>query len=287
MTKRMIQVFVFALVVSGGIAFVIYGWIARLANAAPKPQATMRVLVAAHSLPVGTLIRDVDLKLANWAPPAPPNAVLNKEDLVGRGVVATIYEGEPISESRLAPKGAGGGLAATIPPGMRAFAIRVNDISSVAGFVVPGMRVDILIAGSPPGAPTNLGTLSKTLLQNVEVLSAGQNIEKNAEGKPISVGVVNLLVTPEQAEIMNLATEMRIQLVLRNPLDTQVAKTPGTAVASLFSGQQYKGLEEHRPVVRVVKQAAPPVAQPKPPVVVEVIQGGTRAQATFRPEGNQ
>ncbi len=160
----------------------------------------------------------------------------------------------------------------------------------MAGFVVPGMRVDILIAGNPPGSPTALGTLSRTLLQNIEVLSAGQNIQKDAEGKPITVPVVNLLVTPEQAETLSLASsETKIQLVLRNPLDTTVAKTPGTAVARLFSGQKRLDAPKAGPVKprRTTVRAeaiAPAVAKEKPPVVVEVIQGGRKASATFKEE---
>src|ERR1019366_5349218 len=128
-----------------------------------------------------------------------------------------------------------GGLAATIPPGMRAVAVRVNDIVGVAGFVGPGTRVEVLIAGVPPGPQAPNGPKVKTLLQNIEVLSAGQNYQKDAEGKPVVVPVVNLLVTPEQAEVLSLASsQTHIQLVLRNRLDTQQAKTTGTAMSTLF-----------------------------------------------------
>ena len=120
--------------------------------------------------------------------------------MVGRGVITPIFAKEPIIESRLAPKGAGGGLAAMIPPGMRAVPVRVNEVVGVAGFVVPGMRVDVLISGNRPNGDATLGTLTKTLLQNIEVLSAGTDFKKDAEGKPVQVQVVNLLVTPEQAE---------------------------------------------------------------------------------------
>ena len=148
--------------------------------------------------------------------------------------------------------------------------------------------MDILIEGLPPNAPPSVGQLSKTLLQNVEILSAGQNIQKDAEGKPISVGVVNLLLTPEQAEIITLATDMKIQLSLRNPLDKEEVKTHGSATTALFSGQQYKGPEpEHRPVVAERKVSVAPVAAPKPPVIVEIYQGGKKDEARFRPEENQ
>ncbi len=290
MNKRFISVLIFAVIVAGGATLLFYRLISSRLSAAPKPVATTEVTVAARDLVVGTLIRDTDLTTAAWPGSIPQLAVTKKEDLVGRGVISAVYHGEPILETRLAPKGAGAGLAATIPPGMRAVAIRVNEIIGVAGFVVPGMRVDILIAGTPPGAPPTLGTLGKTLLQNIEVLSAGQNIQKDAEGKPISVPVVNLLVTPEQAETLSLASsETRIQLVLRNPLDTTVAKTPGTAVARLFSGQNLK-MPGDAPRAGAVKPRrtagtqpiVPAVAKPKPPVVVEVFQGGRKDTTSFK-----
>src|SRR6185312_9112773 len=109
----------------------------------------------------------------------------------------------------------------------------------VAGFAVAGMHVDVLVAGMPPSAAsstTNAGAISRTLLQNITVLSAGQNYQKDAEGKPSMVQVVNLLVTPAQAEVLNLATDQRIQLVLRNPADVAITETPGAATQNLFEG---------------------------------------------------
>ncbi len=288
MNKRFVSVLIFALVVSGVASYLVYRLTAsRLAQ--PAKPATTLVFVAARNLPVGTLIRDPDLKQLEWAGPVPANALLKREDIVGRGVVSTIYQDEPILESRLAPKGAGAGLAATIPPGMRAVAVRVNEVVGVGGFVVPGMRVDVIVSGNPPGAPSNIGTIARTVLQNIEVLSAGQNIQKDAEGKPVSVPVVNLLVTPEQAEILTLAgNEARIQLVLRNPLDTEIAKTKGTAVANLFSGQPFVNPVQAQQAVPVRRAAAPAKAPPQeepkaepPPVVVEVLHGAQRAETKF------
>jgi pilus assembly protein CpaB len=293
MNKRFVSVLAFALAVSGVVTLLFYRLIAGRLTEAPKT-VTTQVIVAVRTLPVGSLMRDADLRAESWPGAAPLNAVLKKEDIVGRGVVATIYQGEPVIESRMAPKGAGAGLAATIPTGMRAVAVRVNEVAGVAGFVVPGMRVDILISGMPPGAAPALGTLSKTLLQNIEVLSAGQNIQKDAEGKPISVPVVNLLVTPEQAEILSLASsETKIQLVLRNPLDTEVAKTPGTAVANLFSLPKpapptLTGAKP-RQTTAPRAPAPPPVVKELPPVVVEVLHGAKKVEATFKrtPEEKQ
>jgi pilus assembly protein CpaB len=197
-------------------------------------------------------------------------------------------------------------LAAMIPPGMRAVAVRVNEVVGVAGFVVPGMRVDILISGNSPGNNANTGTLTRTLLQNVEVLSAGQDFKKDAEGKPVLVQVVNLLVTPEHAEMLSLAAmQTQIQLVLRNPLDREVAKTPGTALSHLFLGGKFAMPKNpnaasevtESPVrkapVRRAAAAAPPVQPmalpPAPPkkeeFVMEIIQGSSKVEKKFQTAG--
>jgi pilus assembly protein CpaB len=186
----------------------------------------------------------------------------------------------------------GGGFAATIPQGMRAFAVRVNDVVGVAGFVTPGMRVDVLISGNPPGGTNaTVGTLTRTLMQNIEVLSAGQNFQKDAEGKPVAVQVVNLLVNPEQAEMLSLASnETRIQLVLRNPLDTQQATAPGTQLASLFGepvqqkpapvaatgAKSRAAAPAPKPPVQAPQQVAPP-----PVLLIEVLNGPQRSEAKF------
>jgi pilus assembly protein CpaB len=253
--------------------------------------------MAARSLGRGDLIKEADIKVADWGGTVPQGAIMKAEDAIGRGVIEPIYVGEPIVESRIAPRGAGAGLAAIIPPGMRAVAVRVNDVAGVAGFVTPGMRVDILLAGNPPGNTSNVGTVTKTLLQNVEILSAGQNIQKDNEGKPVSVPIVNLLVTPEQAEVMSLASnEERIQMILRNPTDKEASKTRGTAVEYLFNGVDGMPGPQVAPkkVVAVKREAPkppppPPAAKPEPPkvvppIIVEVIHGSRRADAKFQPE---
>jgi len=307
--KRLISVLIFALVVSAAASYILYRVISeQFANNQKAP--VNKVLVATHNLENGALVKDVDVRLADWGGPVPMGAILKNEDAIGRGVVAQIYEGEPILDTRLAARGAGAGLAATIPPGMRAVAVRVNDIVGVAGFVIPGTKVDLLIAGTPPKGNGGLGDVTKTLMQNVEVLSAGQNIQKDAEGKPISVGVVNMLVTPEQAEVLSLASnETRIQLILRNPMDKEETNTKGTTVSYLYENKN--GLAPAaggKPVPTPTtggapkRAAAPPPAppapakakaEPPPPITVEVIHGSSRAQSKFAqeqksaPEGQQ
>ena len=287
MNQRLLSVLIFAFVVSAGASLLLYRLIASRVTATAK-QPTTQIIVASRNLDLGTLIREADLRASDWSGPIPRGSLLRKEDVVGRGVMAAIYDGEPILESRLAPKGAGAGLAATIPAGMLAVAVRVNDIVGVAGFVVPGMRVDILISGTPPGSQgssNQTGTVSRTLLQNLEVLSAGQNFQKDTEGKPVQVQVVNLLVTPEQAEVLSLASnETRIQLVLRNPLDTLTAKTNGTSLANLYgTAKPPEPAPKPHPVGARVKLSPVIMTPPRPasPVAVEVINGNKRVESKF------
>ncbi|MGA3077282.1 MAG: Flp pilus assembly protein CpaB [Bryobacteraceae bacterium] len=291
MNQRFISVLIFAFVVAGCASLLLYRLTTNHGSAQAAPPTT-KALLASRNLELGVIIKDSDVKDTPWLGSLPATAVLKREDIIGRGVTTTIYDGEPILENRLAPKGAGGGLAAMIPSGMRAVAVRVNDVVGVAGFVVPGMRVDVLISGNPPNpGAASQGSLTRTLLQNIEVLSAGQDFKKDNEGKPLGVGVVNLLVTPEQAEMLSLASNQTIiQLVLRNPLDTQMAKTPGTAVVELFAVNGPKKRPDPQKVyVRAAPKPAPPSApvevRQAPPVrqsfVMEVINGGKRSETKF------
>jgi pilus assembly protein CpaB len=290
MNQRFISVLIFAFVVAGCASLLLYRLTVSHGSAQAAP-ATTKALVASKNLELGVIIKDSDVKDLAWPGALPATAVLKREDIIGRGVTTTIYDGEPILENRLAPKGAGGGLAAMIPSGMRAVAVRVNDVVGVAGFVVPGMRVDVLISGNPPAANSaTQGSLTRTLLQNIEVLSAGQEFKKDNEGKPLGVGVVNLLVTPEQAEMLSLASNQTvIQLVLRNPLDTQVAKTPGTAVVELFA---VNGPKKRPDPAKVYVRAPKPLPVPLPvevkvapparqSFVMEVINGGKKSETKF------
>jgi len=253
--------------------------------AATHQSNTVKVVAAATDLKLGTLLTAANLTSVEMAGPLPKGAILKPEQAVGRGVISDIYQGEAIVEGRLAPVGSGGGLAATIPEGMRACAVKVDDVVGVAGFVTPGMRVDVLISGNPPSelnAATTTGQKVKTLLQNIQVLSAGTDIQKDTEGKAKPVQVVNLLVTPDQAEILSLASsQTHIQLVLRNPLDTQIATTSGTVVSNLFADKN------SAPRARAV--AAPVAKKSAPPVfTIEVINGTTKSDQKFAtPEGKQ
>ena len=289
MNQRLISVLFFAFIVSAGASLLLYRLLSNRAPAQPPPAAS-KLILAARDLAPGTLIRDADLRTGDWSGTIPDGALRKKEDIVARGVVSPIFAGEPVVETRLALKGGGAGLAALIPLGMRAVAVRVNDIADVAGFVVPGARVDVLVSGNPPGAAA-LGGVTKTILQDLQVLSAGQNFQKDAEGKPVSVPVVNLLVTPAQAEMLSLAsTQTSIQLVLRNPLDTDITKTTGSAVAQLFRpGAPLTWDANPRPAMQVSPERVmpPPPALPPAPAlrVVEVINGLKRTETQFPARG--
>lgn len=292
MNRRLVAVFAFALVVAAATSFLVYRVIMQHVNTPVKTAPAAKLVTAAHDLQVGVLIHDQDLQEVAWGGPIPTDAIKTRAEAVGRGVVATIYRNEPILNERLAPKGAGAGLAATIPIGKRAVALRVNEVIGLAGFVLPGMRVDVVISGTVPSMSNAWrGTLARTILQNIEVLSAGQKVQKSVDGKPEIAQVVNLLVTPDQAEALSLAsTEEKVQLVLRNPLDTEEAVTHGTSVAALF-GEDVKPQADHgMPRSPAQPAAFPARIRSAPPDVgtVEVFTTGKRSEEKFQmPQENR
>ena len=281
MNRRLLLVLVSAFVIAAFCSYLVYRVVGN--RLAATQQKATRVIVAVNDVKLGSVLREADLSTIDIVGAIPKGAIFKPEDAVGRGVISDLYQGEPILESRLAAVGSGGGLAATIRQGMRACAVKVDDVVGVAGFVTPGMRVDVLISGNPPGPSNTMeGTRVKTLLQNIEVLSAGTDIQKDGEGKPQQVQVVNLLVTPEQAELLSLASnQTHIQLVLRNPLDTQVARTTGTAMANLFADGN---VVKPKPLV-VGQKALPP---PAPGVyLIEVFNGSKRTEEKFAKDGEE
>ncbi len=289
MNQRLLSVFVFALVVAAAASFLVYRLISSHVFTA-TPTSTATLIVADHDLQTGELIHAADVRKVAWSGPVPAQAVLKVEDAVGRGVVTRIFSNEPLVSGRLAAQGAGAGLAATIPVGMRAAALRVNDVVGLAGFVLPGMRVDVVVAGAPPGGDAiRGGTVSRTVLQNLEVLSANQRIERNAEGKPEDAQVVNLLVTPDQAEVLNLASgEAKVQLVMRNPLDTKEQVTHGTTSYALFGiNPPSSAATALRTMMRIPAAAPSPaprlIAKSAKPdgVSVEVFSGTKRTEQRF------
>ena len=289
MNRRLVTILLSAFVVAALCSVLVYKLVGAKISSA-KPQPTVRIVAAANDIKIGTVLAATDLTTVQIMGEAPKNAILDAKNAIGRGVTSSLYKGEPILDDRLAAIGSGGGMAATIRDGMRAMAVKVDAVVGVAGFVLPGMRVDILISGTPPvetngGGGSNNNTQVRTVLQNIEVLSAGTDIQKDAEGKPQQVQVVNLLVTPEQAQVLALASnETRIQLVLRNPLDTKVAPVQGTAMTNLFLDQNAPASKPHltgRPAPHVKKSEAQPYS-------ITVINGATKTEQKFAtPEEKQ
>src|SRR5262252_3783707 len=184
----------------------------------PKNDMT-EIVVAAQNVSLGARLTEADLRTAPWPRAVPIQGSFQKiSDVVGRGVVVPMALNEPVLDSKLAAQGSGAGLMAAIPDGMRAVSVKVNDVIGVAGFVLPGSRVDVVLSGSPKKDGDI--EMSKVILENVQVLAAGQNVTSDANGKPQNVQVVTLLVTPDESQKLALASvDGKIQLALRNPLD--------------------------------------------------------------------
>ena len=277
MNRRMMIILLSAFVIAAMSAFLVWRMVGARISAS-KPIATTKVVAASKEIQIGTVLDASDLTTIQLVGSAPTGAILDVKNAIGRGAISQIYSGEPILENRLAPKGSGGGLAAIIQPGMRACAVKVDEVVGVAGFVTPGMHVDVLVSGVPPNSQNTQNSQVRTILQNIAVLSAGTDIQKDAEGKPQQVQVVNLLVTPEQAQILSLAAnQMRIHLVLRNPLDTKTAPVPDTAMTSLFG-------QPAQPANPAARHAAKPKTAP---FTVQVINGSKVSEQKFASTGGQ
>lgn len=247
---------------------------------AVKQVSTQQVVVAKAPLALGTRLSADDVQTIPWPGNNPvPGMLTRTEDVVGRAAIAPLVANEMVLESKLAPKEAGAGLQATIPEGMRAVSVAVNDVVGVAGFVIPGSSVDVLVTGQIPGAnQTGAQKVTRTILENVRVLAAGQKIEQDRDGKPQTVPVVTLLVSPKDAGTLTMAsTEGKIQLALRNTIDNKTSAPDPVLQAVLF------GSGAPPPAVKtVVRRSAPvPVVTPPPPYTVEIIVGSKRETKSF------
>ena len=273
---RIFIVLALAVTVGGAFALATYRW-QKTPTTTVEKLPTRPVVVAVANLDLGASLRPEDVRTIDWpAESVPAGAFEHVEDVVGRGLIQPIVQNEAILPNKLASKDAGAGLAPVIRPGYRALSVRVNDVIGVAGYVLPGTHVDVVVTISPtPG----LGEMtSKIVLTNVEVLGSGTKIERDTEqGKPIAVSVVTLLVNPAEAEKLTLAsTEGKIQLALRNPLDPAAPATPGIRPAALL------GYMSPRPVARVAAAAPRPIEIAPPSPTVEIIRGDKRTQEVVR-----
>jgi pilus assembly protein CpaB len=270
--NRLILIGCAALIAAGAISVVVY----RILNAAiaSAHSPTSVAVVAAFDLPVGSVISDRDVKVVRYSGDIPEGAYREAKDVVGRGVITSIARNEILLPSKLAADKAGGGLPAMIPQGKRAVAVKVNEVIGVAGFALPGTRVDVVVTGSVAQNNNPGDVTATTVLQNVQVLAAGQKLETTADGKPETVQVITLLVTPEEAQKLALASqEGRIQLTLRNPLDEEAPDVHAVRNASIY------GVAAPAPHVRSTK--APVQVAAAPIYTVETIKGNKRDVTSF------
>src|ERR1700728_632488 len=230
--SRLLMIGAVALALGVLVALFVYRNLQGRVSASSDPGAD--VIVAADDIQVGARVEEHDVRLVKYPASALPAGTFNtRGKVLGRGVILPISRGEFLLPSKLAPDNAGAGLAALIPPGMRAVSVRVNEVVSVAGFVGPGTRVDVLLTGTPNGSSESQ---TNTVLQNVAVIASGHTLERNAAGEAQSTPVITLLASPDDAERLTLASsEGHIQLALRNPLDTQQEGVPAVKSNSLYN----------------------------------------------------
>jgi pilus assembly protein CpaB len=279
--RRLLIGLVAAVVLAVLASWFVYRQIRQVPVVQQKQVEATQIVVAAMPLALGTRLDPHDLRLVPWPGNEPvPGMFTRMQDAVGRALITNVVQNEPILESKLAPREAGAGLPATIPEGMRAVSVAVNEVIGVAGFVQPGTMVDVIAVGSPGGGGGGGGeTLSKTVLENVKVLAAGQQVTQDAQGKPRTVPVVTLLVSPEDADKLTLAaTQARIQLALRNTIDTKIVNPPAVLQAQLMSPTGAVMPARRRGPVTRPRPVVPPTP---PPYVVEVINGTKRETKTF------
>jgi len=240
------------------------------------------IVVANEPLKVGTRLDASKVKTIQWPSGAKPEGMFSDiTDVANRAVINNIAENEPILAANLASTESGAGLSATIPEGMRAVSVSVNDVVGVAGFVTPGTMVDVLVTGNTVG-PGGSSSVTRTILENIKVLAAGQKMEQDREGKPENVPVITLLVTPEDAGKLTMAsTEGKIQLALRNTVDTKSTNPAPVLQSTLFSG----GAPIVAPVAAAPTSGKRAMVMPKvaapPPYSVEVITGDKHEVKNF------
>ena len=275
---RVFIVFLLAITAGGVFAFATYSYVQK-APAKTVTMPTRPVVVAAADLEVGAEISRESVRIIDWPTNAvPANAFADPKDVIGRGLVSPLIQNEPFLAMKMAPLGAGAGLPPAIPPGLRAVSVKVNEVIGVAGYVLPGTRVDVVATVSPSQQPGDI--TSKVILTNVQVLAAGTKIDRDTDkNKPIPVTVVTLLVGPDEAERLTLAsTEGKIQLALRNPLDKATPSTRGIRPAALLG----IAAVTPRPAGRVASAKPSGPAAPPSGSMVEIIRGDKRAQEVVR-----
>ena len=285
-TTRFVLVLVVAVALASLASYAVYRAVTRIPVREIEVRST-QIVVAARPVAVGAMLTKDDVKLVPWpARAVVPGTFTATDAVVNRGVLDELSENEPITESRLAPLGSGGGLPPTIKPGMRALSIKVNEVIGVAGFVVPGTHVDLIVTAK--GSAGREETMARIVVSNLEVLTAGTRYDQEQsrkDGKPVPTSVVTLLVTPEDAERIALAqVEGQLSLALRNPLDTLPVETKGARMVALMGAPGPPPVEAKVSGRTVMRRPRPePVAAPAPKAyTVETIRGAKRTEEIIR-----
>jgi pilus assembly protein CpaB len=227
--KRLTMGLLISLFISGLFTFWLSRRVSKTAHVAgPQKQS---IVGAKETLEAGQLLKAENLRLIEW-PVALSGSVVKMDEIAGRIVLFPVAKDQPILTSYLAPPGVGTGLTAKIPSGMRAISVRSDEVVGVAGFLLPGTHVDVLLTYHTDKSPD---PRTATVLQDVVVAAAGQQIRPDPEGKPTSVNnVVTLLLTPADSEKLVLATSLgAIRFVLRNGADKEQAASTSVGLAEL------------------------------------------------------
>ncbi len=272
--SRLLMIGGLALAVGLLVAFSVYNKL-RTSPGSNSSERAVRVVVAADDVLVGVKLDAHDVRVITLPESAaPPGAFSDPAKVVGRGAVLPISKGEFILPSKLAALNAGGGLPSLIPPGMRAVSVRVNDVVSVAGFVQPGTRVDVLATGGEGG-----GRQTTTVLENVAVIAVGKSLDRSTSADAQTAPVITLLVSPDDAQKLALVSqEGRIQLSLRNPLDTKKGGIGATRTSSLYLGETPAATGPKPKAKKLVAKVPAPAPTP---YQVEMIRGSKRDETKF------
>lgn len=276
-----------ALALSAVVTLIAYRELQKRFEMADQGERT--IVVASQRLAIGTRLEEKHLSTVSWPEDSKMEGSFRSvQEVIGRGVIMPMFPNEPVLESKLAPQGAGAGLTTAIPEGMRAVSVKVDDVIGVAGFVLPGTRVDVILSGSP--VKNREVEVSKVILENVEVLAAGQNVERDSDGQAQKAQVITLLVTPEDSQKLALAaSDGHIQLALRNPLDLEEVDPKAVRKATLYS-QPAPPPKPKAPVRRRAEPAVAPAPAPAPAperrFEVELIQGSQRETLNFKQKSN-
>ena len=227
---------VIAVAIAAVASVLFYNYLKKQEEIAKEAVETRKVVVATRAIAVGSAIDSTQVSVVDWpAASVPPAAVTSIHDAVGRMAIQSVAVGDPVTEPKLVPRGGMPGvLTYKIPKGHRAMTVGVDQVSGVAGFIMPGNMVDVVLTTTPPGTQN---PISKIILQNIPVLATGQVIEKEKEGKPVIVPTVTLDLLPGDAEKLALASNQgRLQLLLRRAGDEGLDSATGTTISRVMSG---------------------------------------------------